>query len=67
MLDEAGFGKVTVLPLWPRSAMAAKLVLLQARRGASTTRLLSGLMLHEGPGFSTAANAILRSGDVLPM
>jgi tRNA1(Val) A37 N6-methylase TrmN6 len=60
-------GAVTILPLWPRAGEPAKRVILRARKGARTpSQLLPGLVLHEGEGFTAAAQAILRDGAALP-
>ena len=61
-MRDAGFGAMEMLPLWPRAGMAAKRVLLRARKGArGPARILPGLLLHEADGrFSKAADAILR-------
>ncbi|MFT8242443.1 tRNA1(Val) (adenine(37)-N6)-methyltransferase [Roseomonas sp. BN140053] len=65
-LREAGFGAVSTLPLWPRAGMAAKRVLLDGRLGArGPDRLLPGLVLHAGQGWTAAATAILRDGASL--
>ena len=64
-LARAGFGRVDVFPLWPRAGSAAKLILLQARRGKASTRMLPGLVLHEGDGFTPEADAILRGGGAI--
>jgi tRNA1(Val) A37 N6-methylase TrmN6 len=67
ILLQAGLGRTVICPLWPRPDIEAKLALLQARRGNSCSRLLPGLVLHEGQGFTVAAEAILRGGDALPL
>lgn len=61
-LRDAGFGAVELLPLWPRAGIAAKRVLLRARKGArGPAKILPGLVLHEADGrFTPAAEAILR-------
>lgn len=63
----AGFGAMELLPLWPRAGVAAKRVLLRARKGArSPAKILPGLILHEADGrFTEAAEAILR--DAAPL
>jgi tRNA1Val (adenine37-N6)-methyltransferase len=67
-LDHAGCGTPSVLPLWPRAGVEARIVLIQGIRGGrGGARLLPGLILHEGgQGYSAAAQAILRGGDALP-
>ncbi|MFM7689887.1 MAG: tRNA1(Val) (adenine(37)-N6)-methyltransferase [Alphaproteobacteria bacterium] len=61
-MRDAGFGAVELLPLWPRASVAAKRVLLRARKGArSPAKILPGLVLHEADGcFTEAAEGILR-------
>lgn len=67
-LAEAGFGSPALLPLWPREGVAAKRVLIAARRGGKGPgRVLPGLVLHEGEGHGAAAEAILRDGAALPL
>jgi len=62
-------GSVAVLPLWPHRNEAARLIIVQGRKaGRGDSRLLPGLVLHEDDGsFTTAAQAILRHGEILPM
>ena len=66
-MREHGFGAMELLPLWPRAGVAAKRVLLRARKGArSPAKILPGLVLHEVDGrFTEAAEAILR--DAAPL
>ena len=66
-IREAGFGAMELLPLWPRGGIAAKRVLLRARKGArGPAKILPGLVLHEADGrFTEAAEAILR--DAAPI
>ena len=66
-MREHGFGAVELLPLWPRAGVAAKRVLLRARKGArSPAKILPGLVLHEEDGrFTLAAEAILRDATAL--
>lgn len=65
-LGPAGCGSPLLLPLWPRAGLPARLVLLQAiRDGRAAFRLAPGLVLHEGAGYSRAADAILREGAAL--
>ncbi len=65
----AGCGSLSVLPLWPRAGVAAKLVILRGVKGGRAPfRLLPGLVLHEGSGaFTAQADAILRDGAALPL
>lgn len=66
VLPKAG---VNIFPLWPRTGMAAKRVILQARKGSrAPLGLLAGLALHEADGrYTDAAEAILRDGASLAM
>lgn len=63
----AGCGGTRLVPFWPRAGLAAKRVLLQARRGGrGPARVDPGLVLHAAEGFSAAAEAILRDAAALP-
>lgn len=64
----AGCGSLAVLPLWPRAATDAKLVLVRGVKGGRAPfRLLPGMALHEADGHFTAeADSILRNGAALP-
>ncbi|MBE9606652.1 methyltransferase [Acetobacteraceae bacterium H6797] len=60
-LAEAGCGAQAMLPLWPRVGQPARRALIQGRREAKgPARLLPGLVLHEGEGWSAEADAVLR-------
>ena len=61
-------GGITLLPLWPKPGMAAKIVLMQARRNSTADAvLLPGLVLHrDGGGYTDAAESILREAKPLP-
>ncbi len=60
---------VTVFPLWPRANVAAKRVVVQARKGAGAPlALAAGLVLHEPDNrYSDAAEAVLRGGGALKL
>ena len=65
-LAAAGCGTVALLPLWPAAGREARIVLVQGVRGGrGGTRVLPGLVLHDGPHFTTAADAVLRGGAAL--
>ena len=66
-LRDARCGAVRLLPLWPRAGVAAKRILIQARRGGlGPDEVLPGLVLHEGDGGHTpAAHMILREAGAL--
>ena len=65
--EAAGFGGVTLFPLWPRAGEAAKLVMLQGTRGSrAPARVLAGLVLHAAAGgFTAEAEEVLRSSSSL--
>lgn len=66
-------GSVVVQPLSPRDGRAAKLLLVQARKGGRATfRLAAPIILHEGPihthdreHYTADVQAILRKGAAL--
>lgn len=63
-------GGITVYPLWPDAAGSrpAKRVIVQARKGVATPmRILPGLALHDGNGYTPRAEAILRDGAGLEL
>ncbi|UFN50977.1 methyltransferase [Roseomonas sp. OT10] len=65
-LREAGFGSVSLLPLWPRPGVPAKRVLLRGRLGhRGEDQILPGLVLHVEPGWTTEAQAVLRGAASL--
>ena len=57
-----GAGGIVVLPLWAKAGVAARRVLVRARRGVATPlALLPGLVLHRDDGsYTDAAEAVLR-------
>lgn len=58
-------GETVVFPLWPRSGVPAKRVIVRARKGIRSPLAISaGLVLHDGDGFSTTADAVLRGGGL---
>lgn len=63
----AGCPAEAILPLWPKSGMAAKLVIVRGVKGGrAALRLLPGIVLHRPDGaYSAAAEAILREGACL--
>jgi tRNA1(Val) A37 N6-methylase TrmN6 len=62
-------GEVTILPLWPRTGLAAERVLVAARKGArGGSRLLPGLVLHgAGNDFTSEAESVLRDASALDL
>ncbi|MDE1905203.1 MAG: methyltransferase domain-containing protein [Rhodospirillales bacterium] len=59
-------GGITLLPLWPRAGVKAKLILVQAQRASRTPdALLPGLVLHDENGITKEAEAVLREGAAL--
>lgn len=63
-------GDAVVIPLWPRRGIAAKRVIIRARKGARGGAILHpGLVLHGPEGqqrYTQEASAILRDGAALP-
>lgn len=56
----AGLGGLVLTPLWPRAGTAAKLILIQGKVGSrAADRIDPGLVLHDGPGYSAAAQGML--------
>jgi tRNA1(Val) A37 N6-methylase TrmN6 len=65
-LARAHCGSPALLPLWPHAGKEARLMLLRAvKDGRGASRILPGLVLHEGDGFSAAARTILWDGGAL--
>lgn len=60
-------GALVIYPLWPKAGIAAKRILVQARKGiTSPSRLAPGLVLHGSDGrYTEAAEAVLRGGASL--
>ncbi len=61
------FGGVEIFPFWPKLGVAAKRVIVLARKGSRSPLILhAGLVLHEENGkFTAKAEAILRDGEGL--
>lgn len=67
-LPAAGCGSPRLFPLWPRAGQPARMLILQAVRGGRAEfRMEAGLVLHEGTGYTPAADAVLREGAGLPL
>lgn len=59
-------GGITLLPLWPREGVKAKVILIQARKASrAPDSVLPGLILHDKEGITCQAEAILREGHPL--
>lgn len=60
------FGDIGIFPLWPKSGMAARRLIIRARKGvASPLQILPGLVLHEADGrYTDAAAAVLGGGGL---
>ncbi len=67
LLRQSGCGGVSVLPLWPRPGVAARIVLVQGVLGSKSGSVVHpGLALHEADGrFTAEADAVLRHGAAL--
>ena len=66
-LRTSGCGGISVLPLWSRLGVAARLVLVRGTLGSRAgSSLHPGLVLHEADGrFTDQAEAVLRGGATL--
>ncbi len=61
-------GDIRVLPLLPGNGKAAKRIVIQARKGMRAPfKLLPGLVLHDGDGYTCAADNVLRHGAPLQL
>ena len=61
-------GGITLLPLWPRAGMKAKMILVQAQKASGAPdALLPGLTLHNETGITPEAEAVLRGGAALTL
>lgn len=59
-------GGISLLPLWPRPGVKARLILLQAQKAShAPDSVLSGLILHAKTGLTPEAEAVLRDGQAL--
>ncbi|HTC84067.1 MAG TPA: methyltransferase [Rhizomicrobium sp.] len=60
---------VSLFPLWPREGVAAKRVIIQARKASRAAfSLLPGLVLHRDDGsWTPGAEAVLRRGSALAL
>ncbi|WP_240035725.1 tRNA1(Val) (adenine(37)-N6)-methyltransferase [Hwanghaeella grinnelliae] len=61
-------GDVEIIPLWPRAGVAAKRVIVRARKGVrGGATLLPGLVLHgNGQAYTAQADAVLQRGESFP-
>lgn len=61
------YGQVEIIPLWPRAGVAAKRVIIRARRDRKTPAIIHpGLVLHDATGaYTPEAERILR--DAAPL
>ena len=60
------FGEITIHPLWPKSGVSAKRVIVHARKGnSSPSQLTAGTVLHQDDGeFTDEAIRILDGGSL---
>jgi tRNA1(Val) A37 N6-methylase TrmN6 len=57
------FGNIEIIPLWPRQGVAAKRLIIRAKKDSKAPlRLTAGLVLHDRTDYSAAAHAILWDG-----
>lgn len=61
------FGAVEIVPLWPKTGVEAKRVIIRAIKDRQTpARILPGIVLHEADGaYTSAAEKILRNGAMI--
>ena len=65
-LLHAKCGSCIVYPLWPHAGEEARLTLIRGRKtGRGGCKILPGLILHDGAGFSSQTRAILWDGAPL--
>lgn len=66
-LRAAGFGRLTLAPLWPKPGREAKLLLVQGlAERKDPDRVTAGLVLHDMDGrFSASARLLLRDGAAM--
>lgn len=66
-LRAAGFGRLTLAPLWPKPGREAKLLLVQSLASRKDPdRIVPGLVLHDADGgISVGAQRLLRGGSAL--
>ena len=63
---EGRFGALSVLPIHPRAGEAAHRIILRGIKGSrAPLRILPGLMLHEGAGFTPLVEALHRGEAAL--
>ncbi|MDQ1079022.1 tRNA1(Val) (adenine(37)-N6)-methyltransferase [Pseudoroseomonas cervicalis] len=66
-LRDVGCGEVSLFPLWPRAGRESRRALLRGRRGGrGPDGIAPGMVLHDGQGWSAAAEAVLGGGEALP-
>lgn len=59
-------GGITLLPLWPRLGVKAKMILVQAQKASrAPDAVLPGLVLHDANGITKEAESVLRDGAAL--
>ena len=63
---EGRFGALSVLPIHPRAGEPAHRIIVRGVKGSrAPLRILPGLMLHEGAGFTPQVEALHRGEAVL--
>ena len=63
-------GGLVVYPLWPtadRDRPAKRVIVQAVKGGAGPLKLLPGMILHDGDGYTQAAEAVLRHGAGLAL
>ena len=57
------FGRIEIIPLWPKLGVDAKRMIIRCVKDSKSPAILrSGLVLHEGGGYTAEAEAIFRGG-----
>ena len=65
-LQQKDFGSFEIYPLWPRAGQASKRVIIKARKMKYAPLIMhSGLVLHEGDMYTSAARHVLYDGQGL--
>lgn len=59
------FGAIEIIPLWPKEGVAAKRIIIRARKHSkSPAKIHAGIILHDKNGnYTDAAETILRKGN----
>ena len=65
---EQKVGGVIVYPIWPRENQPATRLIIRATKGSKApTKMLPGLILHDHPKYTAAAERLLKRGEALDL